>query len=50
VPGMQSGHSDTNPIIVAAFNGGTMTVWQVGTSGWTLVETIRVPIRYGSSG
>jgi hypothetical protein len=35
-------------------NRGTMTVWQLGSAtgagGWTLVQTIRVPIPYGSSG
>ena len=29
---------------------GTMTVWQLGTGGWTLAQTVRVPVPYGSSG
>ena len=33
---------------------GTLTVWQLvsaaGSGGWTLVQTVRVPIPYGSSG
>lgn len=31
-------------------DGGTLTVWQLGTGGWTLAQTVRVPIPYGSSG
>ncbi|HYK67006.1 MAG TPA: hypothetical protein VEV45_03605 [Streptosporangiaceae bacterium] len=31
-------------------DGGTMTVWQLGTGNWTIAQTIRVPIPYGSSG
>jgi len=29
---------------------GTMSVWQLGGSGWQLAQTVRVPIPYGSSG
>jgi len=29
---------------------GTLTVWQLGTAGWTLAQTVRVPVPYGSSG
>jgi len=29
---------------------GTLTVWQLGTGGWTLAQTVRVPVPYGSSG
>jgi hypothetical protein len=31
-------------------DGATMTVWQLGTGGWTLAQSVRVPIPYGSSG
>jgi hypothetical protein len=31
-------------------DGGTMTVWQLGTGGWTLAQTVKVPVPYGSSG
>jgi hypothetical protein len=31
-------------------DGGTMTVWQLDTRGWTLAQTVRVPVPYGSSG
>jgi len=29
---------------------GTMAVWQLGSGGWQLAQTVRVPIPYGSSG
>lgn len=29
---------------------GTLTVWQLGTGGWTRVQTVQVPVPYGSSG
>ena len=28
---------------------GTLTVWQLAGSGWAKVQTIKVPIQYGSS-
>ena len=31
-------------------NRGTLTVWQLGSGQWTLVQTVRVAIPYGSSG
>jgi hypothetical protein len=36
-----------------AVHGGTLTAWQLGTSGsrpWTLLQTVQVTIPYGSSG
>ena len=31
-------------------SGSTLTVWQLGSGSWTLMQTVRVPIPYGSSG
>jgi hypothetical protein len=31
-------------------DGSTMTVWQLGTGGWALAQTVLVPVPYGSSG
>lgn len=31
-------------------NGGTLAVWQLGSGTWTLAQTVRVTIPYGSSG
>jgi hypothetical protein len=32
-----------------AADGGTLTVWQVTGGRWAKVQTIKVPIQYGSS-
>jgi hypothetical protein len=33
-----------------AVSGGTLTVWQLAAGGWSLQQTVRVTIPYGSSG
>jgi hypothetical protein len=55
LPTLPTGHAvavalpAAGPAQALAADGGTLTVWQVSGSRWATVQTIKVPIQYGSS-
>jgi hypothetical protein len=56
LPALPAGHfvalalPPGGPAEALAADGGTLTVWQVAGARWAKVQTIKVPIQYGSSG
>jgi hypothetical protein len=55
LPALPAGHSVAlalppgGPAEALAADGGTLTIWQVTGARWAKVQTIKVPIQYGSS-